>query len=107
MWPELGVTGPGQPSWKSRNGRPHAPRLGGRPCRQEARLELPQRACALLTLTPSKSNLGHSLKNGPKGPTTETEAHKRSDGSDSKWEGRGGGDRGLVGLTQGADTPAT
>ena len=29
MWPELGVTGPGQPSWKSRNGRPHAPRLGG------------------------------------------------------------------------------
>ena len=79
----------------------------GRPCRQEARLELPQRACALLTMTPSKSNLGHGLKNGPKGPTTETKAHKRSDGGDSNREGRGGRDRGLVGLTQGADTPAT
>lgn len=110
MWPEQGATGPGQPSWKSRErqaSRTTAGGVCGRPCRQEAHLELPQRACALRTLTPSKSNLGHGLKNGPKGPTTETEAHKRSDGGDSNWEGRGGGDRGLVGLTQGADTPAT
>lgn len=88
---------------KAERGRPGSG-VWGQPYRREAGPEGSTRRVPTAR-TPSKSNGDNSLKNGPEGPTAETEAHDRS-----RWRskpGGGAGGMGAVGLTRGAGTPAT